>query len=191
MAKEFEYEYNPIKEQTGGKAAEKVIWSTSVILKALEGIQQGQPLKASPFLNKNTKLLKEYYKIESVDAILKRLPRRTRGAVIDKAMSLGLRNYTKLLVDWTNEQTSFLINNWEKMSDKQLAIALHKKQTAVRDKRYYLGLSRFANHYNKATYENLNKFLRGNTNSWKTRSMKECNYKCILTDSKDFAIHHL
>ena len=58
MAKEFEYEYNPIKEQVGGKAAEKVVWSTSVILKALEGIQQGQPLKASPFLNKNTKLLK-------------------------------------------------------------------------------------------------------------------------------------
>ena len=58
MAKEFEYEYNPIKEQVGGKAAEKVVWSTSVILKALEVIQQGQPLKASPFLNKNTKLLK-------------------------------------------------------------------------------------------------------------------------------------
>lgn len=56
--KEFEYEYNPIKEQVGGKAAEKVIWSTSVIQKALEGIQSGQPLKASPFLNKNTKLLK-------------------------------------------------------------------------------------------------------------------------------------
>ncbi len=56
--KEFEYEFNPIKEQVGGKAADKVIWSTSVILKALEGIQQGQPLKASPFLNKNTKLLK-------------------------------------------------------------------------------------------------------------------------------------
>lgn len=56
--KEFEFEYNPIKEQIGGKAAEKVIWSTAVINKALEGIQQGQPLKASPFLNKNTKLLK-------------------------------------------------------------------------------------------------------------------------------------
>ena len=58
MAKEFEYEYNPIKEQINGKEAEKVIWSTNVINKALEGIQQGQPLKASPFLNKNTKLLK-------------------------------------------------------------------------------------------------------------------------------------
>jgi hypothetical protein len=58
MNKEFEYEYNPIKEQVNGKAADKVIWSTAVINKALEGIQSGQPLKASPFLNKNTKLLK-------------------------------------------------------------------------------------------------------------------------------------
>jgi len=57
-SKEFEYEYNPIKEQINGKEAEKVIWSTAVINKALEGIQTGQPLKASPFLNKNTKLLK-------------------------------------------------------------------------------------------------------------------------------------
>jgi len=58
MAKEKEFEYDPIKQTTNGKEAEKVIWSTSVIQKALEGIQQGQPLKASPFLNKNTKLLK-------------------------------------------------------------------------------------------------------------------------------------
>ena len=58
MAKEKEFEFDPIKNVIGGKAAEKVIWSTAVINKALEGIQQGQPLKASPFLNKNTKLLK-------------------------------------------------------------------------------------------------------------------------------------
>lgn len=136
-------------------------------------------------------ILNKYYEIESVDAILKKLPKRTRGAIIDKAISLGLRNYTKLLVDWTDEQTNFLINNWENMSDKQLAIALHKKPISIKGKRYYLGLSRFVNHYNKATYENLNKYLRGNTNSWKTRAMKECNYQCILTGSKDFAIHHL
>ena len=58
MGKEKEFEFDPIKNVIGGKAAEKVIWSTAVINKALEGIQQGQPLKASPFLNKNTKLLK-------------------------------------------------------------------------------------------------------------------------------------
>ena len=58
MNKEFEFEFDPIKQQVNGKAADKVIWSTAVINKALEGIQSGQPLKASPFLNKNTKLLK-------------------------------------------------------------------------------------------------------------------------------------
>lgn len=51
-------DFDPIKQQVNGKAADKVIWSTAVINKALEGIQSGQPLKASPFLNKNTKLLK-------------------------------------------------------------------------------------------------------------------------------------
>ena len=52
------FEFDPIKQTINGKEADKDIWSTNVINKALEGIQQGQPLKASPFLNKNTKLLK-------------------------------------------------------------------------------------------------------------------------------------
>ena len=55
---QVEYEYNPIKEQINGKEAERIIWSTNSIYKALDGIQKGQPLKATPFLNKNTKLLK-------------------------------------------------------------------------------------------------------------------------------------
>lgn len=136
-------------------------------------------------------ILKEYYKIESVDAILKRLPRRTRDAIIGKAMQLGLRNYTKILFDWTEEQEDFLINNWKNMSDSQIAERLGRSSRSVRDKRHYFGFMRTVNHYNKATYENLNKYLRGNTWEWKSNSMKNCNYQCILTGSKDFVIHHL
>lgn len=59
MAKyEEEYEYNPIKEHVGGKEAERVVWSSSVINKALEAIAKGLPLKSNPFIGKNTKLLK-------------------------------------------------------------------------------------------------------------------------------------
>ena len=53
-----EYEFNPVKEQIGGKEAERVIWTTSVINKAITAIGKGQPLKANPFIGKNTKLLK-------------------------------------------------------------------------------------------------------------------------------------
>lgn len=55
---QMDYEYNPIKEQINGQEAERIIWSTNSIYKALEGIQKGKPLKATPFQNKNTKLLK-------------------------------------------------------------------------------------------------------------------------------------
>ena len=136
-------------------------------------------------------IMKHYYTIESVDELLNRLPKRTRGAIIDKAMQLGLRNYTKILFDWTEEQEEFLINNWKNMSDSQIAERLGRSSRSVRDKRHYFGFMRTVNHYNKATYENLNKYLRGNTWEWKSNSMKNCNYQCILTGSKDFAIHHL
>lgn len=54
----LDYEYDPIKEQKDGKAAAAVIWSTKSINRAIEGIKKGLPLKANPFIGKNTKLLK-------------------------------------------------------------------------------------------------------------------------------------
>lgn len=58
MSKNNENDFNPVKDTVGGKEAERVIWSTHVINVALEAIEQGKPLKASPFYMKNTKLLK-------------------------------------------------------------------------------------------------------------------------------------
>lgn len=56
MAKEFEFD--PIKRDKGGKEAEAVIWSSSVLEKAVDAMKKGLPLKANPFIGKNTKLLK-------------------------------------------------------------------------------------------------------------------------------------
>lgn len=56
MSKEFEFD--PVKRDKGGKEAEAVIWSVSVLDKAVEAIRKGLPLKANPFIGKNTKLLK-------------------------------------------------------------------------------------------------------------------------------------
>lgn len=147
--------------------------------------------KDRSWTNEETNILKKYYSLETVDELLKRLPRRTRESIISKAAILKLKSYIILSTNWTTEQTRFLIDNWNNMSDKQLAEKLNKKPLAVKTKRYYLGLTRMINHYNRATYENLNKFLRGNSGNWKSDSMKNCDYQCVLTGSKDFAIHHL
>jgi hypothetical protein len=56
--KNFEYEFDPVKHAKDGKEAEKVIWTTSVLNNAVKAINEGLPLKANPFIGKNTKLLK-------------------------------------------------------------------------------------------------------------------------------------
>lgn len=65
--KEFEYEYDPIKVPKDGKEAERVVWSTKSINIAVDAISKGLPLKANPFIGKNTKLLKP-------DLVYKRTP---------------------------------------------------------------------------------------------------------------------
>lgn len=51
-------EFNPVKEVVSGKQAERIVWTTHIINVALQAIEEGKPLKASPFYMKNTKLLK-------------------------------------------------------------------------------------------------------------------------------------
>lgn len=50
--------FDPIKEDTSGKIAKSVIWSTDAIKRALGGKEKGQRLIANPFYENNTKLLK-------------------------------------------------------------------------------------------------------------------------------------
>lgn len=56
--KEFEYEYNPVKELKGNAEASKVIWSTKSLNMAVDAIKKGLPLKTNPFCGSNTLLLK-------------------------------------------------------------------------------------------------------------------------------------
>ena len=58
MTKQEEQEFNPIKEIKGDKKNERVIWSTKSLNAAVDALKKGLPLKANPFIGKNTKLLK-------------------------------------------------------------------------------------------------------------------------------------
>lgn len=52
--------------------------------------------------------------------------------------------------------------------------------------------SRGENHYNwNGGKSALDEYLRSKISQWKTDSMRNCDYKCILTNSKEFTIHHL
>lgn len=135
-------------------------------------------------------ILKTYYPIESVDEVCKRLPKRTRMAIIRKANNLGIKSFLYNNTYWSDEETQFLIDNWESMSDNELAEKLNVEKRTISERRWRLGLSRIKRG-NEASYEDIKKFIRGNIGIWKKESMKQCDYKCVLTENSDFHIHHL
>lgn len=50
--------FNPVKNDTENSRSSKVVWSTEALNVALDGLDQGFRLKANPFYDNNTKLLK-------------------------------------------------------------------------------------------------------------------------------------
>lgn len=50
--------FNPVKNDTENGKSSKIVWSTEALDTALEGLDQGFKLKANPFYDNNTKLLK-------------------------------------------------------------------------------------------------------------------------------------
>lgn len=146
--------------------------------------------KNMDWTNEELEVVRRYYSIEPTQEVLKKLPNRTRNALVSKANQLNIRAYFKLLTNWTKEEEQFVIDNWETMSDKQIGEELNRKDCAIKDKRLSLSLVR-CKHYNGTSYDGLNKYLRGQIGVWKSNSMQNCNYKCILTGSKNFVIHHL
>lgn len=131
-----------------------------------------------------------YYPIEDVDDVAKRLPNRTRNAVIRQANNLHILGLRSNETWWTDEQVKYLINNWESQTDEMIGGVINKDAKSVKNKRLYMGLVR-VKHFNEASYADVKKFLRGHLTEWKTKSMEACNYQCVLTGSKDFVIHHL
>lgn len=135
-------------------------------------------------------ILRKYYSTEPIERVIKRLPKRTYESIVAYANLLGVKSYHTLNTYWNKADKQFILNNWQIMSDKEMACILGKEVRSVSEKRWNMGLLHF-HHYNQATYENLMKYIRGNIGSWKTDSMKICNYRCVLTGSKDFEIHHI
>lgn len=146
--------------------------------------------KDRTWTNDELNVLKTYYSIESVDEVCYRLPKRTRQAIIRQANNLGIKSLLAINTYWSIYDEKLLYDNWNNMTDDELSILIGKDRKSILNKRWACGLLRF-NHYNEASYESIIKYIRGNIGYWKSESIKNCDYQCVLTGSKDFHVHHL
>lgn len=133
--------------------------------------------------------LKQYYSNVPIDDMLIKIPRRSKNAIILKAVQLGIKSYHYLNEKYTDDEVDFIINSFGKLTDEEIANVLRKSKHGIADQRRKYNLLYCDKEY--AKYENISKLLRGQIWQWKSDSMSNCNYQCILTGSKDFDIHHL
>lgn len=134
-------------------------------------------------------ILKNNYSIMPVADLMKLLPTRTYNSIILKANKLNLISYIKQQQLYTDNDIAFIESNWQLMSDEEMSIVLNRTRRAIKAVRNNIGL--FRQDIEKSHYENLTKFLRGQLHQWKKQSAELCDFKCALTGSKDFAIHHI
>ena len=139
--------------------------------------------------DKETALFQSIYSSLPIDAVLDMFPNRTLESLRNRAKLLDLPSFYTLDTYWSDEENDFLINNWKSMSDVQISKYINRNPMSIKDRRHLLGLYRINKKY--LGYESLKKLLRARTWNWKQDSMKACNYRCVLTEDKNFHIHHL
>lgn len=135
------------------------------------------------------KIMKDNYSFVPISEMQLLLPNRTINSIRLQGSKLGLLSYTKINELWTEEELNYIRDNWYLIPDKIMADNLTRTPRAVKAKREELGLYRID--MESSSYPSLSKFLRGQNQKWKKDSMENCNYKCVLTGSKNYEIHHL
>lgn len=145
--------------------------------------------KSQDWTEDELNIMKKYYSILPKEDIQKLLPNRTWNSIILKSSNLKIKSHHYLSEKYSEEEENFIKENFGKMTDAEIAKAIGKTIHGICDKRRLLGLYYFDKNYSK--YNNISKFFRAHIYDWKENSMKQCNYQCIFTGSKDYAIHHI
>lgn len=134
-------------------------------------------------------ILKNYYSILPKNEFLALLPKRTEAAIVCAAMKYNVKSYQYLNEKYSDEEKQFILDNYQYMTDEELAKALNKPLSGVQEQRRKLGIYYLNKDY--SGYESIAKFFRSHIHEWKNQSIENCNFQCVITGSNDFAIHHL
>lgn len=133
-------------------------------------------------------LLKEIYPTEPMYVVLDYFPWATVESIRCKAKQYGLKSYNTNTHEWKPEEDKFIVENHNKMSDKEIAVELGRTFRAVKWRREKLGLMK---DIPEGKYEYLRKYLWKANRQWRKDSMNACGYKCIVTGNRFDAVHHL
>lgn len=144
-------------------------------------------LGSNPFwTNEEDEILKNNYSYISLDALLKLLPNRTKYAIVDRAVSLGIKSYHFLKSRYTKEDEQYIKDNYLKLSNKELGAHLGRQAESIQKRLVILGLVR------PYCLANINIYVRRRIEDWKNKYRESCNYTCALSGKRsNIVVHHI
>ena len=132
-------------------------------------------------------ILREYYSVMPAVEVSKMLFRRSRNAVVMRAVNLGLTGY-RPYHEYTEAEELFIKNNYLEMTDYDMGVILGHSKESIKNRRNRLGLHRPKD---RSKYSGASEFFRKYNTDWKRDSMIACEYKCAVTGNRFDDIHHL
>lgn len=145
-------------------------------------------LKTREFWNKEElDILNSKYGECTINEMMIYLPNRNRNTIIAKALSLGLSNKLILETRFSESEKRFVLDNYNNMTDREIAEILKRSDTAINNYRCRNGLLKT---HEKSSYKDLSEYIRTNNLKWKKESIKHCKYRCVLTNKRFDDIHH-
>lgn len=138
--------------------------------------------------NEEIFILEENYSNKTIDEMLPLLPKRNRNTIIEKAKKLNLKNKTYLDMIYTDDEKKFINENYNKMTDSQIALILKRSPSSINNYRCNHGLLK---DYDISKYGCLSNYIRKSIYDWKIKSIKNCNYRCVLTGDRFDVVHHI
>ena len=145
-------------------------------------------IDSNKWTDEEERVLKELYNTMPSEDIEKYLPRKSRNAIVSHAICMGLTGYRPYSY-YSEAEYEFIKNNYTSMTDEEMAQILGRCKESVKNKRNKLGCHRVLPHDTK--YESIDVYVRRHNKDWKINSMKNSNYKCVVSGDRFDDIHHL
>lgn len=146
---------------------------------------------AAQWTQNDIEVLKDFYQNKTPISLISQKMHKSPTAIYTKANILGLRNRES----WTDKEIQIIKDNYEcKTANELLQLLPNRDIHTIRTYAHKFGLRSLSwhkKHNSKDCYRDIKHFIRSNNSNWKTRSMKHCNYKCIISNKRFEVIHHL
>lgn len=133
-------------------------------------------------------ILNKYYSILPIDEFCKLLPNRSKDVIIMYASDRGIKSYDTIRELWKDYEDQYIIDNYIQYPDDVLAKKLNRKLRAVKWRRVVLGCYRNTNVNN---HQRLNQYIRHKMYQWIKDVEHKDNYRCVITGSPKYAVHHI